>query len=150
MTLTIIWLTAHDNMDNLSTCIKISGSSDVACIWALKPEQLLKKMTAVSFAITVLLKPAFIQTGTKAARHSDSLGVWGNVSALITHLFWEREGGELKWNLRRSPQLPGLSDCCGCKFLVKWLAVSFLSSFFHKFSFTYGWYSRAGPLTSRL
>lgn len=28
----------------------------------------------------------------------------------------KKKKDQLKWNLRRSPQLPGLSDCCGCKF----------------------------------
>lgn len=45
---------------------------------------------------TVSVKPVCIQTDTKAARHSDSQGVWGNVSALITHLFWEKSEREKK------------------------------------------------------
>lgn len=47
-------------------------------------------MTTVIFAvITVLVKATCIKTGTKAALHTDSPDVWGNVSALITHWFWE-------------------------------------------------------------
>lgn len=52
-------------------------------------------MTAVMFAVkTVLVKPAFRQTDTKAALHSDSPGVWGNGSALTTYLLCE--GGREK------------------------------------------------------
>lgn len=51
-------------------------------------------MTAAMFAETVSVKPARKQTDTKAALHSDSPVMWGNVSALITHLFWE--GGRKK------------------------------------------------------
>ena len=39
----------------------------------------------------------------------------------------ERKKDQLKWNLRRSPQLPGLSDCCGCKFLSDGSSFSFRS-----------------------
>lgn len=54
------------------------------------------KMITVMFAlITVLVRPVLIQSDTKAAlRSANSPGVWGNVSALITHLFWE--GGRKK------------------------------------------------------
>lgn len=87
---------------------------------------------------TVLVKPVCLQEDTKAALHSDSLGVWGNVSALITHLFWEggrkKKKDQLKWNLRRSPQLPGLSDCCGCKFLSNSSRFAFFLTFLKHFS----------------
>lgn len=63
-----------------------------------------------------------MQTHTKADQHSDSLSVQGNVSALITHLFWER-GREKKTAKMKSEKVTSMSRfkallyCRYCKFL---------------------------------
>lgn len=91
----------------------------------------------IMFAKAGLVNPACIQTVTKADQHSDGHGVWGNVSALITHLFWEREGKRptkmksekvtsapwLKWLLRMYCKFLSNISLFLSVFLILWILV---------------------------
>lgn len=117
MTMRIMWVCTWPE-----TLKDVAGTSLAACI-TRRPQEEKTKRTAMAVMLAVravTVKPCLCTLAdTKAARHSGNPGMWGNVSALIIHLFWEgarqdrgrgvwvseRGGRQQKLNLRRSPQL---------------------------------------------
>lgn len=85
MPLTVMWVTAHDSMDYNILYVTRAGTYVACTIQLLQTDG----SNVCSFSEARL-------SDTKAALHSDNPSMWGNVSALIIRLFWERWGGG--WN----------------------------------------------------
>lgn len=111
----------------------IRQALDVACTWAFQPEQLLEmcwqyvcKKKKNSFSEARLHTDGY--KSSSALRQPGCVGkcFCSNYSLVLGK---EREGKkeQVKWNLRRSPQLPSSSGCCKCKFLFPLALLSFLN-----------------------